>query len=179
MRRDLCQPRRLREAGSRPEERHDAPHQGAVPGDPGGDGGAHEERKAHLPGRGRAGARIGLHRHEAEEAANLTWANVDLERKEITVRGDPETRTKNGEIRHVPLTPDAERLFGAMRADRREQEIHRAARYFGPNPASRRCNGRARSPGPARSTESPSRTCRPPGASGPFPSSPPQSGRRT
>jgi integrase len=45
------------------------------------------------------------------EAVWVTWEDVDWQRKEIVVRGDPETGTKNGEIRRVPILPDMERLL--------------------------------------------------------------------
>jgi integrase len=49
------------------------------------------------------------------EAANVTWADVDFERKAILVRGDPETGTKNGEMRRVPMIPDMQALLLRLR----------------------------------------------------------------
>jgi integrase len=49
------------------------------------------------------------------EAANVTWADVDFDRQEILVRGDPETGTKNGEIRRVPMIPDMKELLHRLR----------------------------------------------------------------
>jgi len=45
------------------------------------------------------------------EALWVTWDDVDWKRKEIIVRGDPVTSTKNGEMRRVPLIPDMEGLL--------------------------------------------------------------------
>ncbi len=45
------------------------------------------------------------------EAKLVTWEDVDWKRKEIIVRGDPTTATKNSEIRRIPILPDMERLL--------------------------------------------------------------------
>jgi integrase len=39
------------------------------------------------------------------EGQNLLWRDVDFDKGIIIVRGDPETGTKNGEERHVPMIP--------------------------------------------------------------------------
>ena len=52
------------------------------------------------------------------EAANITWADCDFEKKEIVVRGDPETGTKNWSIRRVPMIPDMIELLKRLRAER-------------------------------------------------------------
>ena len=52
------------------------------------------------------------------EAANITWADCDLEKKEIVVRGDPETGTKNWSIRRVPMIPDMLELLKRLRDER-------------------------------------------------------------
>lgn len=52
------------------------------------------------------------------EARWVEWADVDWKRKEIVVRGDPETRTKNGELRRIPIIPDLEKLLLKMKGDR-------------------------------------------------------------
>jgi len=52
------------------------------------------------------------------EAANITWADCDFEKKEIVVRGDPETGTKNWTIRRVPMIPDMIELLQRLRAER-------------------------------------------------------------
>jgi integrase len=58
-----------------------------------------------------SGVRIG-------EAKNVTWADVNLTRREIHVRGDPETATKNGETRIVPMIPELEKMLKELRPDR-------------------------------------------------------------
>jgi integrase len=58
-----------------------------------------------------SGVRIG-------EAKNVTWADVNFARREIHVRGDPETATKNGETRIVPMIPELEKMLKELRADR-------------------------------------------------------------
>lgn len=45
------------------------------------------------------------------EAQHVTWEDVDWDKKEIIVRGDPETGTKNWEIRRIPIIPDMETLL--------------------------------------------------------------------
>jgi len=52
------------------------------------------------------------------EAGQITWRDVDFEAGEIVVRGDPETGTKNWELRRVPLIPEARGLFERMRGER-------------------------------------------------------------
>jgi integrase len=52
------------------------------------------------------------------EAAHIEWRDLDFEAGEIVVRGDPQTATKNWEVRRVPMIPDARELFNRMRNDR-------------------------------------------------------------
>jgi integrase len=52
------------------------------------------------------------------EAANVTWADCDLGKGEIIVRGDPETGTKNSETRHVPMIPDMRKLLERLKQER-------------------------------------------------------------
>jgi len=52
------------------------------------------------------------------ESANITWADCDFEKKEIIVRGDPETGTKNWPIRRVPMIPDMIELLKKLRSQR-------------------------------------------------------------
>src|SRR5215831_9035324 len=52
------------------------------------------------------------------EAAQVEWHDLDFEKGEIVVRGDPETATKNWEVRRVPMIPDASALFERMHAER-------------------------------------------------------------
>jgi integrase len=55
------------------------------------------------------------------EAKAITWADCDFEKKEITVRGDPETGTKNWTIRRVPMIPDMLQLLQQMRQSRPDE----------------------------------------------------------
>jgi integrase len=57
------------------------------------------------------------------EAAHVTWADVNFEKGQIVARGDPETGLKNrrpGEIRVVPLIPEARALLERLRSERGE-----------------------------------------------------------
>lgn len=55
------------------------------------------------------GCRIG-------EVPHIRWSDVDWIAGELTVRGDPEHGTKSGEMRRVPLIPDARALLEGIRA---------------------------------------------------------------
>jgi integrase len=55
------------------------------------------------------------------EAANITWADCDFDKKEIVVRGDPETGTKNWSIRRVPMIPDMIELLTRLRTERQDE----------------------------------------------------------
>jgi integrase len=57
------------------------------------------------------------------EANALEWRDVDFEAGEIVVRGDPETGTKNWELRRVPLIPDARARFQRMRSERADEPL--------------------------------------------------------
>lgn len=50
------------------------------------------------------------------EAIWVTWEDIDWERKEIVIRGHPETGTKNSEIRRVPLINDMEGLLTRLKS---------------------------------------------------------------
>jgi integrase len=52
------------------------------------------------------------------EAAQITWADCDFEKKEIIVRGDPVTGTKNWSIRRVPMIPDMVEMLHRLRKER-------------------------------------------------------------
>jgi integrase len=52
------------------------------------------------------------------EAANITWADCDLDKGEILMRGDAETGTKNWSVRRVPMIKDMVALLGGIRAER-------------------------------------------------------------
>jgi len=43
---------------------------------------------------------------------------VNFARRQLHVRGDPETATKNGETRFVPMIPELERMLTELRAER-------------------------------------------------------------
>jgi integrase len=62
------------------------------------------------------------------EAGEVEWRDLDLEKGEIVVRGDPETATKNWEVRRVPMIPDARALFDRMRTERPNE--HLSAKVF-------------------------------------------------
>jgi len=55
------------------------------------------------------------------EAETITWADCDLEKGEIVVRGDPETGTKNWSIRRVPMIPDMRELLERLRMERPDE----------------------------------------------------------
>jgi integrase len=57
------------------------------------------------------------------EASNITWADCDFEKNEITVRGDPETGTKNWTIRRVPMIPDMVELLQRLRQNRSGEPV--------------------------------------------------------
>jgi integrase len=58
-----------------------------------------------------SGLRIG-------EAKHVTWADANFARRQLHVRGDPQTATKNGETRFVPMIPELERMLTELRAER-------------------------------------------------------------
>jgi integrase len=58
-----------------------------------------------------SGLRIG-------EARYVTWADANLQRRQLHVRGDPVTATKNGETRFVPMIPELEQMLRELRQER-------------------------------------------------------------
>ena len=52
------------------------------------------------------------------EAKHITWSDVNFTRHQLHVRGDPETATKNGETRYVPMIPELEQMLIELRAQR-------------------------------------------------------------
>ena len=60
------------------------------------------------------------------EASTITWADCDFEKKEITVRGDPETGTKNWSIRRVPMIPEMFALLQRLRGMRSDESASQA-----------------------------------------------------
>ena len=57
-----------------------------------------------------SGLRIG-------EAKHVTWADADFARRQLHIRGDAQTATKNGETRFVPMIPELERMLTELRAE--------------------------------------------------------------
>ncbi len=55
------------------------------------------------------------------EAGLIEWQDLDFQTGEIVVKGDPIERTKNGDIRRVPMIPGARKLFERMRAERPDE----------------------------------------------------------
>jgi integrase len=45
------------------------------------------------------------------EAMWVKWEDVDWDRKQIVIRGDPEIGTKNSEMRRIPILPNMEQLL--------------------------------------------------------------------
>jgi integrase len=66
-----------------------------------------------------SGSRLG-------EANAVTWRDVNFTRGELTVRGDAVTRTKNSEIRRVPMIPELQALLRRMRSERRKEPVDKA-----------------------------------------------------
>lgn len=56
------------------------------------------------------------------ESAQLVWSDIDFAAEEIVVRGDPQTGTKNWEVRRVPMIGDARALFSQMEQERTTRE---------------------------------------------------------
>ena len=46
----------------------------------------------------------------------VTWDDVDWKRSEIVVRGNPQTATKNGEVRRMPILPDMKTLLTRLKS---------------------------------------------------------------
>lgn len=63
------------------------------------------------------GVRIG-------ESKHVTWADADFNKHQIHVRGDPETATKNGETRFVPMIPELERMLAGFRVARSKEPLN-------------------------------------------------------
>lgn len=57
------------------------------------------------------------------EAVAVTWRDVDVQKAELTIRGDAVTRTKNSEIRRVPMIPELQALLHKMRAERADEPV--------------------------------------------------------
>lgn len=52
------------------------------------------------------------------EAEQITWADCDMEKGEVLVRGDAETGTKNWSVRRVPMIPNMVALLDGLRVER-------------------------------------------------------------
>jgi integrase len=52
------------------------------------------------------------------EAARVQWQDCDFKESSITVAGDPETKTKNGEIRTVPIIQNMTELLDRLKLQR-------------------------------------------------------------
>ena len=63
------------------------------------------------------GVRIG-------EAKFVTWSDVNFDRRQLHVKGDPETATKNGETRHVPMIPELEQMLSELRKERATEPLN-------------------------------------------------------
>ena len=57
------------------------------------------------------------------ESGQIEWRDLNFESGEILVKGDPEEGTKNGEVRRVPMIPQARALFLKMRGGRLREEV--------------------------------------------------------
>ena len=56
------------------------------------------------------------------EAARVYGCDCDFANGKITIKGDPETGTKNWEIRIVPMIPDMRRLLERIRSEKEEKD---------------------------------------------------------
>ena len=57
------------------------------------------------------------------EAKGILGRDCDFTRGEIIIRGDPETGTKNWEMRRVPMIPEMRTLLERLKAERGEQDF--------------------------------------------------------
>jgi integrase len=57
------------------------------------------------------------------DAGEIEWRDVDFEKGEIVIRGDPQTATKKWEIYRVPMIRQARSLFSRMRAERQDEPL--------------------------------------------------------
>lgn len=54
------------------------------------------------------------------EAKRIKWRDCNFKKEEILVLGDPETGTKNGEIRRIPMIPHCKELLERIKREREE-----------------------------------------------------------
>jgi integrase len=55
------------------------------------------------------------------EVKFVTWSDVDFNKQQLFVRGDPDTATKNGETRYVPMIPELEKMLIELRSERQKE----------------------------------------------------------
>ena len=55
------------------------------------------------------------------EAGNVTWADCDFTKGEITIRGNADTGTKNSEVRKVPMIADMVMLLNRLRSEQQNK----------------------------------------------------------
>jgi integrase len=84
------------------------------------------------------------------EAAQVVRSDVDLATGELKVAGDPAEGTKNGEVRYVPLNPQARELFSRLLADRPDDEP--SAKFFQVRECQKAMNRAAKKVGMTRIT---------------------------
>jgi integrase len=84
------------------------------------------------------------------EAAEVELRDLDFEAGETIVRGDPQTATKNWEIRRVPMIADARSLFEKIRGERASEPL--TAKVFGVREAQRAIDNACKKIGIARIT---------------------------
>ena len=90
------------------------------------------------------------------EAKFITWGDVDFHRAEITVRGHPETGTKNDEIRRVPMIPELRELLESLRRSRpTEKPSSPVLRVFEAEKSMRRAAANFRDSPPSSSRSAP------------------------
>ena len=65
------------------------------------------------------------------EAKNVTWADCNRIKQEITVRGDPETGTKNSQVRIVPMIPEMVDLLARLQKQRTNSDPHERVMAIG------------------------------------------------
>lgn len=56
------------------------------------------------------------------EARKVTWQDVDFEKKQIVVRGDELTGTKNWEVRRAPMIPEMKALLERLRDEKPDRK---------------------------------------------------------
>ena len=89
------------------------------------------------------GCRIG-------ETFHIEWKDLNFGTGEIVIQGDPDDLTKNGEIRRIPMIPQARELFQRMRAGRADEPA--SAKVFLVHESQRSMSRAARKIGMARIT---------------------------